>query len=114
MTQPPSNEARDTRGGHTPGIWTVENEWSGSPVVAQIATPGVRTYVVARGYEEFYVPAVEQRANAHLISAAPDLLRALNCAPTDVDYGSHDEFVSALGAWWSDLALPAIKKAEGA
>lgn len=103
---------------HTPGPWSIDPQY-----LSEVQTPDMLTIASCWHKhavdQEITITGVlpcsleESAANARLISAAPDLFTALNCVPTDVDYGSYDEFVSALGHWWSEMALPAIKKAKG-
>ena len=73
---------------HTPGPWTMHPRFDdGAEVraIAPVAWCSVATTVGSSGNQS--IDAAEARANARLIAAAPDLLRALEEAIRD-----HDDF----------------------
>lgn len=68
----------ENQGQHTPGEWTI-NEWpqAGTDIaIGAIGTPLIAKVVLRD------CSINEQRANAHLIAAAPELLEALRTAET--------------------------------
>lgn len=90
---------------HTPGPWTIENH--GSTYIISKPGDGYITRDVCR-MDGSTMSAFAQKANAHLIAAAPDLLEALQ------------EIISAAdGDGWSQLdagfskARAAIARARG-
>jgi hypothetical protein len=89
---------------HTPGPWHVDQQ---NVHVGQVCTchgdmPGTWFEVWSANWGE----GINQKANAHLIAAAPDLLEALKILATQAE--SH----GAEGVYW-DKARAAIAKAEG-
>jgi microcystin degradation protein MlrC len=58
---------------HTPGPWVVSQD--GTDIIARVDTPGA--VVVASTHFWATPPTEEQRAVAHLIAAAPELLEEL-------------------------------------
>ncbi len=86
---------------HTPGTWTVEMGTTLELIVAQ-TEDGPLT--VAEVLDDCYPDGPMQRANARLLSAAPDLLEAL-------------EMICDSGCWLADVItdkmLAAIAKAKG-
>lgn len=99
---------------HTPGPWHVREGKYGN-VLVEYDTRGEGTFnntwvlamLDAQQYEERFMPAGSQLANARLIAAAPDMLEALEAfvAATSSDF---DALVVA-----KLKALAIIKKAKG-
>jgi hypothetical protein len=96
---------------HTPGPWAVEGE-SGNDGEAEVIVSDKRTVCwtacsLNEDGEDFN--SNEDRANAGLIAAAPDLLAALKemVAMVEAEYGGFD----AVPEW--QAATAAINKAEG-
>lgn len=100
---------------HTPGPWHVDPEYPTS-VQGRDAGPGTPMICEMFTSSQFVSPA-EQRANARLIAAAPELLSVLIQAvessgfslsgPTDSRAAEHNEPA------WVCNARAAIAKAEG-
>jgi hypothetical protein len=92
---------------HTPGPWTVYGETSVS------AQPGVRIHGLADTLPIPYdADGREQRANARLISAAPELLAALKLIAEEDD--ENDEWDGAAKfSLVRDIARAALSKATG-
>lgn len=84
---------------HTPGPWTI----SGASTIKTLG--GNKTYIAS-------IAKNDRPANAHLIAAAPDLLKALNALERQVLQNN------IRGDEWMDEALEltraAIAKAKGA
>ena len=83
---------------HTPGPWKALKTFGG---VIHVMTEDDRSIAILRGYKH------PHKANARLIAAAPDLLKALTAFPQSLAW-TDDEL------WdWSKQALAAISKATG-
>ena len=106
-----------TNATHTPGPWKVDtgNDGDGIRVYQQRCRPelhGAQPLIAALdpGRDWIAVPDTELGYNALLISAAPDLLEALeivsNCVP-DSTSGT------TLGTWEMQKVRAAIRKAKG-
>lgn len=100
---------RKTMQGHTPGPWTVDRAFVTSEDTAQlIATidSGYFLHRVPEGDYPIEFTEGQQRANARLIAAAPDLL----IAAQNIYWK-----LSEAGRWNDDMALlrAAIAKARG-
>ena len=106
---------------HTPGPWEVTQiDCLGNEIVEYGNVRPVNRHMF--GHEtslpiaDFYLwDMPEQRANAHLIAAAPDLLEALTDAVIDFDNWAahednhpHEHLVA-----WAEKARAAIAKAKG-
>ena len=92
---------------HTPGPWVVAGPNLIDQADAGIWGSGEFDFVICDMQRDGYEDA-EQKANALLISAAPDLLEALErlvSAARDVDHGYLDQAI--------DNAESAIAKARG-
>jgi predicted metalloendopeptidase len=89
---------------YTPGPWKLEENpnWKVNPFSITVRKPGVLSTAVAKIPTRMTVPPQEQKANARLISAAPDLLEALKVLL------DNNEWLTGETA-----ARAAIKKAEG-
>jgi len=105
---------------HTPGPWVVDGE-SGNDGEAEVIVAGDRTIAwTADTYSEdddAEVITVEDRANARLIAAAPELLAmlrrgsdAVSALEADCDMAGLDCYPAR--HWWQD-ADRLIAKAEG-
>lgn len=96
---------------HTPGPWAVEDPMFGELTIVET---GKQTYEwrfiasidISPNDPDHSIPIFEAKANARLISAAPDLLAALKEL-----VGQRDAHFHTLSAW--DAARAAIAKAEG-
>jgi hypothetical protein len=94
---------------HTPAPWRIEPEEHAAVILCD-------AFVVADVYYEAGVSAgastkEEALANAHLISAAPDLLEALERAENALNWFINDEGECDIEAL--DTARAAIAKAKG-
>jgi len=109
----------DNKTAHTPGPWTNQNgnisgQWETGKKVG-IALVGITHFCG----EEYGGPrdrrmAAEDKANARLIAAAPDLLRVLKHGVDSLDFGGKP--TTALGhaiREWQAQARAAIAAAEG-
>lgn len=93
---------------HTPGPWSVyEDEDEPTLVVGHEKMPSYHIPLWGRVLSET-PPTEEDRANARLIAAAPDMLDALKAYIAADESGDHDSFVNAY-----EGARAAIAKAEG-
>jgi len=94
---------------HTPGPWLLNenNNWKTNPFSVSVRKPGVHSTTVANVPTRMTISPMEQRANARLIAAAPDLLDALVTMPQSMSSSDQD--------WWDwvDKARSAIDKATG-
>lgn len=93
---------------HTPGPWTaIATGWATNPHAVWVKKKGVHSVAVANLPDRATISEAEREANARLISAAPDLLDALQTMPQGLS--STDE------EWWAwiDKARTAIDKATG-
>ena len=88
---------------HTSGPWVIGDKQGGWAEI----------HIKQAGYE-YLLPGIckvspgpNQLANARLIAAAPELLRALNLVPLALAPSQ------ALRDWWENIGKPAIAKAEG-
>jgi hypothetical protein len=96
---------------HTPGPWTYWNNihygWKTNPYSVTVQKPGVHSVTVANIPARQTISKDEARANAKLISAAPDLLDALQTMPQGPSNTDQE--------WWDwiDKARKAIDKATG-
>jgi hypothetical protein len=100
---------------HTPGPWRLNenSNWKTNPFSITVSKPGVHSTTISNIPTRMTVPPQEQKANARLISAAPDLLEALKGASKAIrEYRSQ----GATHAYWDNVeeqVNAAIKKAEG-
>jgi len=94
---------------HTPGPWLLNenNNWKTNPFSVTVRKRGVHSTTIANVPTRMTIPPQEQKANARLISAAPDLLDALLKLPQH--HGATEQ------EWWDwiDTARTAIDKATG-
>jgi hypothetical protein len=94
---------------HTPGPWLLNenNNWKTNPFSVTVRKRGVHSTTIANIPTRMTIPPQEQKANARLISAAPDLLDALLKLPQH--HGATEQ------EWWDwiDIARTAIDKATG-
>lgn len=95
---------------HTPGPWKVEVGGSDRDIIVSdkggrtIAETNASCYPYDDGLPDMFVP--EALANAHLIAAAPEMLRALQaCRARMMNDGYHSDEI--------EMADDAIAKAEG-
>lgn len=84
---------------HTPGPWEFTRETFGG--ILHIKNSGGKVIATLPGYKAPY------KANARLIAAAPDLLKALTTFPQSLAW-TDDELWN-----WNKQALAAIAKATG-
>lgn len=65
---------------YTPGPWAVSHNthWKTNPFSIVVRKPGVHSTTVANLPTRMTIPPQEQKANAALIGAAPELVEALN------------------------------------
>ena len=97
---------------HTPAPWKIE-AFDGPQEYASIeAGNEIMELVRICDIPSWPCAVEEMKANAHLISAAPDLLEALEAAVARVKI-ANEEGNPILSAWLPD-ALSAISKAKGA
>ena len=111
--------------GHTPGPWEVGGQ-SGNP--GEGLEIAAKTKFIAWGSATYYedededVITAEDRANAHLIAAAPELLAALKeCREALLELARHQAFEDdapefnegGVGHTACGVAIEAINKAEG-
>ena len=93
---------------HTPGPWMIEGE-SGNPGEAEVITSTGRTICWTANTCEYdadeEVITAEDRANARLIAAAPELLELVRTARVVVESAGHMDLSVRM---WN-----AIAKAEG-
>ena len=90
--------------GHTPGPWRASEGWPSD--IWHVDMPGRKWSVgVSRHDEDYDMPVEEVQANAHLIAAAPALLRELKFA---VGVLQDNHIARGVAA-----ALAAIRLAEG-
>jgi hypothetical protein len=93
---------------HTQEKWVLNENfnWKTNPFSITARKRGVHSTTIANIPTRMSIPPQEQKANARLISAAPDLLDALMTLPglgaTDVELWA-----------WNDKARAAIDKATG-
>jgi hypothetical protein len=94
---------------HTKEKWRYHENpnWKTHPFSVSVRKRGVHSAVVANIPTRATIPPEEQRANARLIAAAPDLLDALQTLPQSL--ATTDEEYWA----WVDKARAAIEKATG-
>lgn len=94
---------------HTPGPWTLNenNNWKTNPFSITVRKPGVHSTTIVNIPTRMTIPSQEQQANARLVSAAPDLLEALQNMPQGLMTTDED--------WmrWIETARAAIDKATG-
>jgi len=94
---------------HTPGPWTLNenNNWKTNPFSITVRKPGVHSTTIVNIPTRMTIPPQEQQANARLVSAAPDLLEALQTMPQGLMTTDED--------WmrWIETARTAIDKAIG-
>jgi hypothetical protein len=106
---------------HTPGPWTVEGESSNDGEAEVIVAENRTICWTANSWatdSDEEVISREDRANARLIAAAPELLHSLKAAVESINEACHYEdteecaeaFASAV--WFLD-AVKALAKAEG-
>ena len=94
---------------HTPGPWIYCNNihygWKTNPYSVCVQKKGVHSTTVANIPAKATITREEARANARLISAAPDLLDALQTMPQGPSNTDQE--------WWDwiDKARKAIDKA---
>jgi len=95
---------------HTQEEWrAIVNEgWGANPVSVVVRKKGVNRVAVANLPIKATISNSERLANAYLISAAPDLLDALETAPVN-GLGWTDDELNA----WLIKARKAIDKARG-
>lgn len=102
---------------HTKGPWYKSNGY-GIQACVYGGDPGV---LVADCQAEG-TPVPEQAANARLIAEAPNLLAALESAGEqwqqhNLNSTATEElrsaFIDRITIWWNEVAVPAIRKAEG-
>lgn len=93
---------------HTPGPWRFHLGRGASPRI-HIQTSGGYQIVSTTEVSRHAPEAIEQRANARLIAAAPDLLAALELALKCADDHGADHF--GFGEY-ADAARAAIAKAK--
>ena len=101
---------------HTPGKWKVFKHSSGQP---EIQSESVKTTFgeprkIALVYEGLIDS--EGQANARLIAAAPELLKALIDVPypkKDMNHRGAEEFIETYKSWLRIERDQAIAKAEG-
>jgi hypothetical protein len=88
---------------HTLGPWQNISDTGRSPPpqMALVATPGGKAAIDCTGSGKTFA---EDRANAHLIAAAPDMLSALRMVWNSIDRVNHPA---------ANAVLAAIKKAGG-
>jgi len=93
---------------HTKEKWVLNenNNWKTNPFSITARKRGVHSTTIANIPTRMTIPPQEQKANARLISAAPDLLDALMTLP---GVTATDEELWA----WNDKARNAINKATG-
>lgn len=106
---------------HTQGPWTVQADQSDHGRSTAICGAGNDDLLIARIPSRAWNPLApleypQDRANAHLVAAAPDLLEALRAvmacpqaAPWLAKLPTHDGSTSVY-----EQAIAAIRKAEGA
>lgn len=95
---------------HTPGPWLLNenNNWKTNPFSVTVRKPNVHSTTIANIPMRMTIPPMEQQANARLIAAAPDLLKALqtilNMALMDkgdwsktIEMEAHDAITKATG-----------------
>ena len=95
---------------HTKETWTYNENfnWKTNPFSITVQGKyGVHSTTIANIPTRMTIPPEEQRANARLIAAAPDLLDALQTLPQSL--ATTDEEYWA----WVDKARAAIEKATG-
>lgn len=105
-------------GEHTPGPWAVENAsdvmlWIGAMRVPDEARYGLHTIITGIDIEGLSPEArTIKEANARLIAAAPDLLRACEAFLRCIVEPKGDDDTSDVDAAVR-LAIAAVKKARG-
>ena len=95
---------------HTPGPWLFNDNskhWATHPFSVTVRKRGVHAVAVANIPARATIELSEAKANAQLIAAAPDLLKALEkiVALEHYRHGYHPA--------WTDQARAAIAKARG-
>lgn len=93
-----------TQSKHTPGPWRVRNDAKDWAII---------------GAEPSWVTAVDKRnhsaeANAHLIAAAPDMLRALEAIRARIDGDWDHPSLVAMGPLNTDIILDCARYADAA
>jgi hypothetical protein len=107
--QPHEHVERASVNKHTPGPWRLNenNSWKTHPFSITVRKPGVNSTTIANIPTRVTLTPQEHQANARLISAAPDLLEALQTMPQGL-LATDEDLMR-----WIETARGAIDKATG-
>jgi hypothetical protein len=96
----------DMRGKHTPGPWRIEGEPGNSPYISGTMPEGEPDHIC----QIIETPAGEDRANARLIAAAPEMERNLALILEVSERNNYADYRAAV----RELARAALEKAGAA
>lgn len=97
---------------HTPAPWFVDDEYYGNEIVIKAEDPGDDPWLIAELSLGITQDFSQEKANAHLIAAAPELLEALERIEGE-DFPSGRCTIKERLDWVKAIAKDAIAKAKG-